>query len=116
MELELEEFISSTLEQIFQGVQTARSNLPKELGEVNPEVYQPGHAIKEGTIMDRSFQPIQTVDFDIAVTVSNSGGVKGKVKILIGFMGGGSEFEGKREKEYVNRIKFSVPISFSKAG
>lgn len=102
--MELKHFIESTLVQIMEGVHSAitkHSNLNIS-GAINP-VW--------GTVNDIKDNHKQTVEFDIAVTITEKTDKTGKggVKVLSVVDFGG---EGKKsnEKNSENRVKFSIPI------
>lgn len=101
--MELNEFIAVTLSEIQKGVQAAISDTIKNSvnGAINP-VW--------GTTNDIGASHIQSVKFDIAVTVVEkvSGSVDGGIKVVgLNFGGGGS---GASETTEVSRIQFSIPI------
>tara|TARA_B100000929_G_scaffold281673_1_gene260914 strand:- start:1160 stop:1537 length:378 start_codon:yes stop_codon:yes gene_type:complete len=104
--MELKDFISTTLVEIHQGIQGAISELgdPRSFGAINP-VSGSGDAISAAQIANNK----QQVDFDIAVTTTNSGeaGVQGGVKV-VGINIGGSGREVTSDSQ-VTRVKFSVP-------
>ena len=113
--MELKEFVSQTLVQIFEGVVTAQTELSANGIKINPDIWNNSTAQKEGKLLDPTMSPIEEVQFDVAVTASDSAGAKAKIGVLSGIVGGSMEGKGEKSKELVNRIKFSVPISFPKA-
>jgi|GEM_PF-1378965 hypothetical protein len=119
-EVNLSDFVKTTIVEIAKGLQEARDEL-KELGVlVNP------HLNKEGVIpareLDLTYRQVQNISFDLMVSAENTGstesqsamGIGMKVISLIGLGADVSQKESDLLKNNsVNRISFSVPISFS---
>ena len=96
--MDLKSFITETLKQIIEGVQDAQKYISdKEI----PSTIHP----------KKSRENIESVDFDVAVTSteSNSSGLSGGIKVASIFSIGG---EGKNQasEQNVSRIKFKVQI------
>lgn len=99
--MDLENFVTESLTQIFRGVNAVQSIAGESGGEINPKLYG-----KVG-VYDSNQREIQPVEFDVAVTVEDKGDLKGGISVMgIGASGGSSESNSK-----VSRIKFSVPVS-----
>ena len=96
--MDLKSFITETLKQIIEGVQDAQKYISdkKIPATIHPK---------------RSKENIESVDFDVAVTSteSNSSGLSGGIKVASIFSIGG---EGKNQlsEKNVSRIKFKVQI------
>ncbi len=112
-QLELKEFIQEALVQIVKGVKNAQEDIKETNAEISPTGL---HFTKEGETRI-IFKPgrgiVQTVEFDVAITTIKDAEGRAQVGVPIGDTGlgiGGSK--GKKE-EYVNRIKFTVPILFT---
>lgn len=101
--MELKDFISQTLVEIQGGVQDAINTTiaNKTMGAINP-VW--------GTSDDIHRRDLQTVDFDIAVTVSDktTGEANAGIKVAVFKIGG--EASGSTKTSNVSRIQFSIPI------
>lgn len=97
--MELQEFIETTLKNIADGVQQAAKNLGHENSET---------AINPRTSDSKFGYNVQMVDFDIAVTTTESKGGSAKAGIKVF----GAEGNIHKEDSTVNRIRFSVPIGF----
>ena len=103
--MNLQEFVSTTLKQVIQGV----IGVQKELGNEGRRYINPAG---RGTVMGRSQDgtPIQNVEFDVAVTVAEESGVSGGISVVglgLGVKGG-----TKDTNTSVSRIKFVVPVAF----
>jgi len=101
--MELNEFVTSTLVQIQQGVQDAIAQSRQRAlnGAINP-IW--GAADK----YDRSY--VREVAFDVAVTVIDrtEGSAGGAINVLSLKLGG--EMYGMAGNSHVSRIQFSIPI------
>jgi hypothetical protein len=107
--MNIQEFIKETLTQIANGA----SDVNESLAEVG--AYVPSKCIKgEGVIIRHEGdmpQNVVMVDFDIALTVSQSKSTSGGGGISIAsIVKTGVQKEGNTENQEVNRIKFSVPL------
>lgn len=101
--MNLKEFISETLTEIQAGVQDAiqKTKETQTNGAINP-VW--------GGSEDISSEYIQSVKFDIAVTISDkvTGGAEGGIKVV--GMKVGANKEESSETSHISRIQFSIPI------
>lgn len=100
--MELQEFVTKTLQQILEGVKDAQNIVSKEHGAVNPEVYgSPKGLTVHGN------RPLEYVDFDVAVATSEGSDLSGGISV----MGIGAKGATSGESSSVSRIKFRVPIA-----
>ena len=99
--MELHEFISETLVHIQRGVQRAIEQTADLAGVINPVFEQFG-----GYSNDHR----EKVEFDIAVTASESSRKEGSAGIRVLEIGASGKGEKGVEKSHVTRIRFSVPI------
>ena len=102
--MDLQEFITTTLSQISAGVTNAKNHderiAPKiGVGEDNPKVLRTSHGA-EGVFL---------VEFDVAITVEK-GAADGNTMLAVASTKGAAERSTKNSS--VNRVKFSVPISY----
>lgn len=100
-EMDLQTFVRETLVQIVAGVELAISDIKGNSTNAMVNPYRP----------DANHSDPTNVEFDVAVTVtdSSSGRAGGGIKILS--FNVGAHGEGKIEAKAVNRIKFSVPVA-----
>lgn len=116
--MNLKEFVSATLQQLMDGVHDAQENVAGD-GEVNPNIWmhQRKDAAARGILESDSGKWIHMVQFDVAVTVAESAGVKGGAGLVVGPVVLGSKGESAAETSSVSRIKFEVPVAYPrKAG
>lgn len=109
--MELREFIRDALSQIIGGVCDAQVEIAKSDsgGIVSPPIQTDWE--KAGYVFAKGGLPVQKVDFDIAVTVSEKTGTKGTIGIVIAAIGLGSQGESSNARASDSRIKFTVPIA-----
>lgn len=102
--MKLDEFIETTLKNISSGIEGARSSMDGNI------VIAPQHD-SQGAARRHNFDyDIQDVDFDVAVTTTETteGGAKASIKILAGKVSGNSEHIN------ASRVKFTVTIGVRK--
>jgi hypothetical protein len=103
--VELKDFVADALFQILEGVRVAASR-QEIVGSVSPGFREKGQDIDWE-------KHVKTVDFDVAVTITNKQGgdveAGGKVLSILNLKAKG---EISREHNLVNKIKFSVPVIY----
>jgi hypothetical protein len=114
--MELKDFVAQSLHQIVQGVKEAQAT---DTGAViNPRIddssgSNPDALKKAGRLFEVSSRlPIEEVDFDVAVTVEESGQAGGKIGAGIKVLGLEAGMSGASEtrNSSVSRIRFSVLV------
>ena len=110
--MDLREFVKETLSEIALGVQDAQDTVKASGTRVNPAGIGVGATPDSYLGLLASGETVFVVDFDVAVTASDSaeGGAGAKVQVLGLFSGklGGSQTTAS---ESTSRIKFKVPLS-----
>src|SRR5664279_23453 len=106
--MELKDFVSETIKQIIDGVSTAQEHAASKGARVSPNVDY--HSGKVAIIDSISQQPVQNIDFDVAVTASNEAKTQGGVAVFGAAFGLASKGQSERSNEVINRIRFSIPI------
>mgnify|MGYP006278693855 CR=1 FL=1 len=96
--MELEEFVKQTLNQIIDGVRLSQEYAQSVDATVNPQT---------GYIKDDATD----VEFDIAVTSSESDTTEGNLSIQIASLGGKGGKRKGSEDIVENRVRFSVSLS-----
>jgi hypothetical protein len=107
--MDLQNFVAETLNQITQGVKEAKKK--NEQGIAPPVAT--GDSLPKHYLRTLSHEAVFPVEFDVAVTVSESssaGGGAGLTVLSVVSLEGG----GKRsvENSSVSRVKFSVPVKY----
>lgn len=111
--MELKAFVTAVLTEIIDGVKDAQRG-PEHArdGEVNPLLStNQGDLQRQGRLVSRWGQLVQSVKFDVAVTAEEGTGTKGGIGIFMGAFGLGSQGESKASQASVSRIQFEVPVS-----
>jgi hypothetical protein len=107
--LDLEDFVATSLEQIVKGVKRAQDAVLETGAKINSKVNKLTELRDHQTGIS-----MQYVEFDLAVTASDStktgGGLKAGVAVLSANFGGGSD----SQHSSVTRIKFTVPLVLPK--
>lgn len=113
--MKLDDFVHETLKSIMLGVQKAtKFGAENSTGIVNPRDVGRGQGTN-GIIFDpRTGRLIQNVEFDIAVSVtesasSTSGGAQSIGEITVS----GNNTDNTKSNSSISRIKFSIPIQLS---
>lgn len=105
--MDLKEFTKETLVQIVQGVEEANSELVEKHALVT------SHAVKNGNniFMDEDYVNAIEVEFDVAVTVTETGGTKGGGGIKVAqVLHGGVETSKSSENQSISRVRFALPL------
>jgi len=109
--MELQEFIKTALTEIVEGIASARKATSKHDALIGTNsAYGDIKAAK--IVTDGHGRSISYVEFDIALTSSDSKDTKGGIGVFLGSVGLGSQGASHGETSSHSRIKFSVPIVF----
>ena len=110
--MELREFVSQALANVVQGVSDAQSALGKNGKYINPELSTAQGSLEDqGRLVSIQGQLVQTVEFDVAVTVTSGTGTKGGIGVVAGVFALGSQGQSTSENTAVSRLKFTVPVT-----
>lgn len=108
--MNLREFVSTSITEIMDGVAKAQEEAKKHKAMVNPR-----HISKTATgvtlLGDSGPWSIQVIEFDVAVTATESGGAKGGIGIFVGAVGVGTQGHSEAQNTNLSRIKFSIPVA-----
>ena len=111
--MEIEEFVSSVLKQIVNGVLDAQKD--EKVGEFISAWGDGGHEYAKHPRLSSSARLKSTiVDFDLAVTAENAGSISGGAGLKVAAFGAeiGAKGDGQKSTKdiAVNRIQFAVQI------
>ncbi len=95
--MDLETFVSETLQQIVKGVKTAQRHADCQTARINP-------------VDQQGFVHVKDIEFDVAVTVTEGAEKKGGIGVFSGVLGVGGQASSNTASSSVSRIKFSVPV------
>jgi hypothetical protein len=114
--MELKEFVSESLKQIIDGVIDAQTYAKSKGASINPSrmTYTNPSNNNPVVITDRGQvnKPVQIMEFDVAVTVTQAEEAKAGLGIFTGALGIGAQAKLEDGNVIANRIKFSVPFLF----
>lgn len=105
--MDLKQFVAETLNQIIEGVAEAQK-LSKDSGAaINPARYA-GQAVETHS----TGVAITSIEFNVALSVSEGTGTKGGIAVVAGIFALGSQGESKESKASTTHVRFMVPIAF----
>ena len=112
--MELKDFVSQSILQIVNGVKIAQDKNNTN-ARINPSGLRLGSNIEQSNLFDfEQNMLLSTVEFDVSVSAEKSKGTKGGISVLVGAVGLGSQGQSGKKDQFINRLKFSVPISLPK--
>jgi hypothetical protein len=113
--MELKEFVSQTLSQIIEGVKNAQDKSSELGGIVNPflsDIADRSKIIGHTYLRpDTKPQPVFPVEFDVAISTTDTTGSTAGGGIFVGAFGAGVKGQDSSSNAQVNRIRFFVPVS-----
>lgn len=113
--MELEDFVSESLKQIIKGIQSAQDFAQKEGrgAKINPRGITGLKKDSKGQRQPHDIStklPVERVEFDVAVTASETSEKKGGGGLRVWVVSVGAEVGKTAENMTVSRIRFSVPV------
>ncbi len=110
--MELKDFVKETLTNIVTGITESQKFMKENNynGEICPIISS--EWVKSGYVFSEGGKPIQSVEFDVAVTISEKKDTKGKIGIIISSIGLGAEKNKEKSSDQNSRIRFSIPITY----
>jgi hypothetical protein len=114
--MKLQEFVKETLREIIAGVQEAQTYAATTGARINPDE---DHARANTSYIDTSdggIAPIKEIDFDVAVTSTDTTEAQAGAGIFVAALGIGAKGKSDTLNSCVSRIKFSVPIALPVQG
>jgi len=120
--MELKDFISETIKHIIDGTNEAIDYGKKNDASVNPSgelQFGDGSpfALRKFFIQgtdEIDYEYAQVIDFDVAVSTSQTGEVSSEVGIFVVPLFGRVKATGDKSSSAVSRIQFSIPVILSK--
>ena len=112
--MQLDEFVSETLQQLMTGVHNAQEHAQELGGQVNPHGARFTTKGASPTGYRRNdMAPVHLVEFDVALTVAEGQKVKGGLVVLVaGLLGAGARAEKENTASRVSRVRFAVPVMY----
>jgi hypothetical protein len=111
--MELREYIAETLKQLIDGIVDAQEYAETKGASINPRGLKHGFQSHQLEVAQDSVQTEipQMIEFDVAVTVSESGEAKAGVGVFA-VVGVGAHAIMQDANVKANRIRFSMPVMF----
>lgn len=111
--MDIKEFVAGALTQLVQGLNDAQGEIMKAGGSVNPPVLETDQRrliFCNNTESGKTI--IAEIEFDIALTVTQSEGNKAAIGVFTALIGAGAQTQAESVGQNTSRIKFSVPVLF----
>ena len=108
--MNLEDFVANSLQQIILGIQRAQASIKAQGVQINPQVEgRPNTDIDvwSGTLL-------RDIEFDVAVTVSESGTSGADLSVGLPWVKAGLRGGSEHLNSAVSRVKFSIPVALPK--
>lgn len=109
--MELKEFITQTLININQGILDAQERTKDSGFLINPKNYKKNND-KNYEVSDGSLSPIQDIEFNIVVNVTEGKDSKIAVGAFTGIFTGGVSNTNQNNNSTQTTIKFNLPVQF----
>ncbi|MEK6686370.1 MAG: hypothetical protein AABY99_08265 [Pseudomonadota bacterium] len=108
--MKLKDFVAETLKEIVDGVVEAQKYYKEKGGSINSSsiTFRTDHGLQIWN--SENGQPVQQIEFDVAVTTTEGTETKGGIGVFVGPVGLGSQGKSDATNSSSSRIKFSVPI------
>ena len=107
--MELQEFISSTLVQLIEGIVQAQEFAESRGAEIFPEEGFPSDFEKMSRT-SKTKRLVNIIEFDVAVVVVENKSLSGGIGVMVPEWNLGYRASMDAGKSVVNRIKFSIPL------
>jgi len=113
--MDIQTFVSETLRQVVDGIRSAQKTVAKEStgAKINPRgitaLAKNANGQRQPHDIDTKL-PIHQIEFDIAVTVSESAEGKAGGGLLVAGLGIGGQKTAATENLSVSRVSFTVPV------
>lgn len=108
--MDLKEFTKETLVQIVQGVKEAN----EQLVQYNANVPKKTIRVSDNNVFvneDNAQANAIEIDFDVAVTATETDGTKGGGGIRVAqLLFGGIEASNSTENQFISRVKYTIPL------
>lgn len=107
--MDIREFIINTLVQIVQGVDDANEKLKETGSFISSKNIRP---LRDGTTYNtETYDLVNLIEFDIAVTVNEKDSTNGGMGIKIASFNIGGGLQNENSNQAINKIKFNIPLT-----
>jgi len=111
--MELKDFVSQSLLQVFEGVQQAQSQTKDTQGYIAPSHIRPSTKDvpnHQSVIGFSHYAPVVSIDFDVSVTTQDITKEKAGLGIFVAALTLGGQIGSETSSNELSRLKFSVPV------
>jgi hypothetical protein len=112
--MELDRFISETLQSVFKGIADAQEKLGALDGAINPKAYSWGEEQAKHLQVARDNRKIECVEFEVVLTLETGKGegADAKIGVFSGLFGAGAgvRVDIKESAQSLNKIRFGIPV------
>ncbi|NDV46291.1 hypothetical protein D0T49_04470 [Paludibacter sp. 221] len=115
--MELNKFIKETIVEIFTGIKQSQEEVKEIGGEINPITsVQNGVLVSypKGIDLSETIISVDKIEFEILLTESDKAGSNTGIGVMLAGIGIGGQSKSDKENIIANKIKFSIPVSFSR--
>lgn len=110
--INLEDFVFEVLRQIINGIKKSQAHAKSNGALINSRtIYRTTKGDLKLDISNHGIN-VEEIEFDVAVTVSSQGNLKGGMGLFIPAVGIGYQANKETGNSIVSRIKFKVPVAF----
>lgn len=106
----LSEFVAESIKQIIDGVNEAKKYGNANGAKINPKGWGWNSTNVQAKYETETGAPIETIEFDVAVTTVEGTTTKGGIGVFVGAVGLGSQGQSSAQNTSMSRLKFSVPL------
>lgn len=111
--MDLKEFIKQTISGIVDATSELQASYERQGVIINPPVNSQGNNLYREDSMAYTLRRIETIEFDVAITVESETSGGGKAGLRIFAAEAGAEAKHARRGEEVSRVRFSIPLVFA---
>ena len=105
--MELKDFVKATLEQIVEGVSSAKGIIDSHGGTINPTEVE---FKKDGAYNAYYHAMPQDVTFDVGLTTTDKTGSSEGIGVFLGSVSLGKKNDAGIENVAISKVKFTVPL------
>ncbi|MBD5327960.1 MAG: hypothetical protein HDR99_05820 [Bacteroides sp.] len=107
--MELKAFIKTAVTDITDAIRELQAELANG-AVINPTISRGDYG--KAVIVNNGIAPIEHLNFDVAVTASETSGIDGSAKAGISIFGAKVGAENSSRTEHVSRLTFTIPIVY----
>ena len=108
--MQLKDFVSETISQIIEGVETAQRFGARYDALVNPHGLETNADYRD----EATGEAASLVEFDVAITADEARETKGGIGVFVAAVALGSQGQSGTSTSTVSRVKFAVPVHLPK--